>query len=87
MQNKTSSIIEAIINTFIGLLLSITITTFYYWLNDIQISAQQNISLTIIMTTASILRGYWIRRYCNNYLEIVKHKIELIWIKVINLKF
>ena len=62
MQSKKLSIIEAITNTIIGLLVSFGIQLLIYPFLNIEVSINQNIFITFVFFIASILRGYIIRR-------------------------
>lgn len=66
MQNKKTSFIESIIQTFTGLIISFIIQLIIYPSLNIEVSINQNIIITLIFTIASILRGYIIRRIFNN---------------------
>lgn len=66
MQNKKTSFIESIIQTFTGLIISFIIQIIIYPYLDIKVSINQNIFITLIFTIASIIRGYIIRRIFNN---------------------
>lgn len=62
MQSKRLSIIEAITNTIVGLLTSFCIQLVIYPALDIEVKISQNIIITFVFFTVSILRGYVIRR-------------------------
>jgi uncharacterized membrane protein len=66
---RKHAVIETIINTFIGFVISLLVAPINYWLFDVQVSTSQNIGLTLFMTIISLLRGYFIRRYCSQYLD------------------
>ena len=66
MQNKKTSLFESIIQTFTGLIISFIIQLIIYPLLNIEVSINQNITITLIFTVASIIRGYVIRRIFNN---------------------
>lgn len=65
MQTKKHSIIETISQTVIGLGSSIVIQLILYPLMDIPVTLFQNIIITIVFFIASLIRGYFIRRYFN----------------------
>jgi len=65
MQSKKYSIIESVANTVIGLVTSFIIQLIIYPLLDIPVSINQNIIITLVFFTVSVLRGYLIRRYFN----------------------
>ena len=65
MQSKKHSIIESVANTVIGLVTSFIIQLIIYPLLDIPVSIGQNIIITFVFFTVSIIRGYLIRRLFN----------------------
>ena len=65
MQSKKYSIIESVANTVIGLVTSFIIQLIIYPLLDIPVSFNQNIIITLVFFTVSIIRGYLIRRLFN----------------------
>ena len=65
MQKKRHSLIEAIINTLAGFIVSLLIQLVIYPLMDIPVRFEQNLIITSVFTLASILRGYVIRRIFN----------------------
>jgi len=65
MQSKKNSIIESVTNTVIGLVTSFIIQIIIYPLLNIPVSLNQNIIITFVFFTVSVLRGYLIRRYFN----------------------
>jgi len=65
IQSKKYSLIEAISNTIIGLITSFIIQIIIYPLLNIEVSIGQNILITFIFFTASIIRGYFVRRLFN----------------------
>ena len=64
-QKKTHSLIEAISGTVIGLVTSFIIQLIIYPLMDIPVSIGQNIIITSVFFTVSILRSYLVRRLFN----------------------
>ena len=65
MQTKKLSFIESLIQTFIGLSVSFIIQLIIYPVMDIEVSYKQNIIITLVFTIASIIRGYFVRRFFN----------------------
>ena len=63
MQTKKLSLIESVINTIIGFVISLLIQLCIYPILNIQVTLNQNIIITLVFTIVSILRGYIIRRY------------------------
>jgi hypothetical protein len=72
MQTRKTSLIESITNTAVGFAVSLGIQLVIYPIMDIPVSFDQNIIITCIFTSASILRGYAVRR-CFNGIKIAKH--------------
>jgi len=64
-QTKGKSLIEATVNTLIGLLTSFVLQLILYPLLDIKVSLNQNIIITLVFFIVSIIRGYLIRRFFN----------------------
>jgi len=64
-QSKTESIIEAITQTIVGLGISFIIQLILYPFLDIPVTLEQNAIITSVFFTASIIRGYVIRRIFN----------------------
>lgn len=64
-QSKKLSLIESLIQTFIGLSVSFIIQLIIYPVMDIEVSYKQNLIITLVFTIASIIRGYFVRRLFN----------------------
>ncbi len=69
MQSKTHSLIETILNTFIGFIISLATAPLAYWICGVEITSSQNLGTAIIMTIISLIRGYTLRRFCNKHLH------------------
>ena len=69
MQTKKQSIIESITNTVIGLITSFLIQLILYPLLDIPVTVSQNIIITLVFFSVSIIRGYVIRRFFNKNIK------------------
>lgn len=65
MQTKKRSLIESIAQTLIGLCVSFLIQIVLYPSLGIQVTIGQNIIITFVFLLASLIRGYFIRRYFN----------------------
>ncbi len=63
MQSKKNSLLESIVQTAIGLLVSFCIQAILYPLMNIPVTFMQNIIITLVFFIASILRGYFVRRW------------------------
>jgi len=64
-QNKKLSLIESLVQTFVGLVISFCIQLVIYPILNIPVSFGQNVIITAVFFVASILRGYVIRRFFN----------------------
>ena len=65
-QSKKQSVLESTIQTLIGLGTSIAVQLIIYPLMGIPVSLPQNIIITIVFFTVSMIRGYLVRRYFNS---------------------
>ena len=65
MQTHKFSLIESVMNTLTGLLVSFCIQLIIYPVMNIPVRLEQNIIITLVFTGASIIRGYIIRRIFN----------------------
>lgn len=61
-QTKQKSLIESIIQTIIGLGTSILIQVILYPMMGIPVKFSQNLIITLVFFTVSIVRGYFVRR-------------------------
>ncbi len=64
-QTKLGSILEALANTAIGLLIAFVAQGFLFYIYDIQVSHAQNAWIVFWMTILSVIRSYWCRRLFN----------------------
>lgn len=64
-QTKKQSVFESITQTLIGLATSILVQIIIYPLMGIPVSFNQNLIITAVFFTVSIIRGYLVRRYFN----------------------
>ena len=64
-QTKLGSIVEALTNTAIGLVIAFGAQTFLFWAYDVQVSHSQNAWIVFWMTIVSVVRSYWCRRLFN----------------------
>jgi len=64
-QTKRKSMIETITQTLSGLIVSFIIQLIIYPTMGIPVTLNQNIVITLVFVTASIVRGYVIRRIFN----------------------
>lgn len=65
-QSKMMSLIEAVGNTLIGLVIAYFAQAWFLAYMDVQITAVQNWSLVLFMTLVSIVRSYVLRRIFNH---------------------
>ena len=61
-QSKQKSFIESVIQTIIGLGTSILIQVILYPMMGIPVTFSQNLIITLVFFTVSIVRGYFVRR-------------------------
>lgn len=64
-QTKQKSFIEAIINTGVGLIITLTFSPLVYWIVGAKVTASQMTAATAMFTVISIVRNYIIRRWFN----------------------
>lgn len=61
-QTKRKSLIESVVQTIIGLGTSILIQIVLYLIMGIPVTFSQNLIITLVFFTVSIVRGYFVRR-------------------------
>lgn len=61
-QTKRKSLIESVVQTIIGLGTSILIQIIIYPMMGIPVTFSQNLVITLVFFTVSIVRGYFVRR-------------------------
>lgn len=66
-QSKRSSILEALVNTFVGLIITIAVSPLIYYSIGVKMSLPQMSGATLLFTFVSIARNYIIRRWFNNF--------------------
>ena len=69
---KSDAVIETCINTFVGFVISLLVAPLNCWMFNVTATTSQNIGMTLFMTIISLLRGYYVRRYCSQYLDNLK---------------
>lgn len=65
-QSKLASAVEAVVNTFVGLLIAFGAQLLIVWVYDIPLSASDNFTIVMWMTVVSVVRSYIIRRAWNS---------------------
>lgn len=83
-QSKKNSLWESVVNTFIGMLITMIFSPLIYWMCDVEMSWPQMSYAMILFTILSILRNYGIRRFFErrsslrkpNIIKITKRIIE-----------
>ncbi len=65
MQTKKMSMYETIIGTAIGFIVSLVLVNIVLPFYGFNVEMGQSVMITLIFTVASILRGYWVRRFFN----------------------
>jgi len=66
MQNKKHSLIETITSTAVGFIVSLLLVNIVLPFYGFDVKLDQSVAITVIFTVASILRGYWVRRFFNH---------------------
>lgn len=61
-QTRLGSLIEAVINTAIGFVISMALAIIVYPLFGAKFTMAQNFWITVIFTVASVIRSYAVRR-------------------------
>lgn len=74
-QSKMDSLIEALLSTFIGFVVSFTANLTLMPMLGIPVSLSQNFILTVAFTFVSVARSYLVRRFANKYLAQIRAKI------------
>ena len=74
-QSKLDSLIEALLSTFIGFIVSFTANLILMPMLGIPVSLSQNFILTVAFTFISVARSYLVRRFANKYLSQVRAKM------------
>ena len=58
MQTKKNSLIEAFVNTFIGLVITMLVSPLIYWICGVNMSYIKMTLCTVLFTIVSVLRNY-----------------------------
>ena len=74
MQSKRSSLVEAAINTVIGYVISLLVQLVAYPAFGHSFTLMQNLGLGVVFAIVSLLRGYVIRRWFNQYIHRIASK-------------
>lgn len=69
MQSKAESLIEAVIGTLIGFVISFCAGLVIYPMFGFNVSAGQNFGIILLFTVLSVVRSYLVRRYFNQRLK------------------
>lgn len=64
-QTRLGSFLEALVNTLVGLVVSLVSTIFIMPIVGVHTTMGQNLELTMYFTLVSIARSYLLRRYFN----------------------
>lgn len=64
-QTKKGSFIEAVVNTFVGFIVTLIASPFIYWICGVEISFPAMSMVTLLFTIVSVIRNYVIRRFFN----------------------
>ena len=74
-QSKLDSLIEALLSTFVGFVVSFTANLILMPMLGIPVSLSQNFILTVAFTFVSVARSYLVRRFANKHLSQVRAKM------------
>lgn len=74
-QTRLGSLIEAITNTLIGLIISVIANQIIFPLFGFHPSLGQNVLISLIYTFISIARGYCLRRWFNARLHAAANRL------------
>jgi len=64
-QSKKKSLIESVVNTFVGFLVTLAVSPFVYKMCSVEMSYPKMTLVTLVFTLVSVLRNYVIRRVFN----------------------
>lgn len=65
MQSKLGSLIESVVGTLIGLVIALAAQTFMFYVTDVHVTTEQNLTILLGMTLISVVRTYVLRRFFN----------------------
>lgn len=68
-QSKLESLIEAKVNTVIGMVVSFVLGMYLYPMFGFNVTPAQNVTIMAIFTVVSVIRSYTIRRIFNRRLK------------------
>jgi len=74
-QSKLGSLIETLINTAVGFVISMALSMLVYPMFGAKFSLSQNFWITVIFTIASIARGYAVRRWFNERIRRTARRV------------
>lgn len=66
MQSRRMSMIEAVTNVLVGLVVSLLAQIVIFRLYDVHVTFSQNVQITLFFTAVSVVRSYALRRFFNN---------------------
>ena len=72
MQSKTSSMIEALLNTASGFVISVITSALVFPLFGVNLPIASNMAIVAVFTVVSIVRSYFWRRFFNKRTEKAK---------------
>jgi len=73
-QSRLESLIEAAVSTCTGVIIAVSCTQFLQPVFHYTISIHSNLQLTIVLTTLSVLRSFFWRRFFNAKVHLIIHK-------------
>ena len=64
-QSKKMSLVETLLSVLIGYFVALLVQIITFPMFDLEVSFEQNLLIGVIFTGASIIRGYFVRRFFN----------------------
>lgn len=75
MQSRRSSLIEAVLNTLIGFVISLGIGLLVLPHYGVKPDLAINVQITLIFTLSSLIRSYLLRRYFNSKIHRLAERL------------
>ena len=75
-QTKQKSFLEALVNTFVGMIITFAVSPVIYWACGIEMSTQKMGIVTVLFTVVSVIRNYVIRRFFNKNRSLNKEPLH-----------
>lgn len=69
MQTKLQSMVEAWTGTAVGFIVALILQEYVSWAYGLPLRLSDNLKITLLFTTVSVLRSYAVRRFFNKLHE------------------